>query len=266
MDGDTPLPIGQFCKSGDFIALQEKNIKLIIEYDGTNYSGWQRQKNSTSIQGIIEKALKKMTGEHIPIIGSGRTDAGVHACHQVANFTCQTRLTSKIFMKALNSLLPHDIAIIDADEVSLNFHARYDVVSKIYRYYIGQRPCKMALFGQYCWHIANSLDIDRMKTATSDLAGKHDFKSFEGAGSPRATSVRTIFRSELTFHENILIYEIEADGFLRFMVRNIVGTLVEIGKKRLPENSVPDILKAKNRDCAGPTAPPHGLFLIDVKY
>jgi tRNA pseudouridine38-40 synthase len=249
------------------LASRYKNIKLIIEYDGTNYSGWQRQIDCQSIQGTIESAIATMTKQQIPIIGSGRTDAGVHAWQQAANFKCQTRLSPNQFLNGLNSLLPDDIAIHSCIEVSGNFHARYDVKSKVYRYYIGQRPHKMALFHQYCWHIPYKLDISSMQNASILFEGTHDFKSFEGAGSPRSTSVRTILRSALIVNENqYLIYEIEADGFLRFMVRNIVGTLVEIGKKRLSHESIPQIIESRDRHQAGPTAPPQGLFLIEVKY
>ena len=244
-----------------------KNIKLIIEYDGKNYCGWQRQKDKPSIQGCIESAITKMTGQQITLIGSGRTDAGVHAWQQVANFKCHTRLNPIQLMKGLNSLLPKDIAIHSSVEVASDFHARFNVKSKVYRYYIGQRPHKMALFHQYCWYIPYKLNISDMKNASTLLEGTHDFKSFEGSGSPRSTTVRTIFRSELKLNDNqYIIYEIEADGFLRFMVRNIVGTLVEIGKKRMPVDAIPEILSARDRNCAGPTAQPDGLFLIEVKY
>jgi len=244
-----------------------KNIKLVIEYDGTKYCGWQRQKDQASIQGTIETAISKMTGQPISLIGSGRTDAGVHAWQQVANFKCHTRLQPEQFMKGLNGLLPDDISIHSCMEVSGNFHARYDVKSKIYRYYIGQHPHKMALFHQYCWSIPYKLKISDMKNASTLFEGTHDFKAFEGAGSPRSTSVRTILRSTLTLNDNqYIIYEIEADGFLRFMVRNIVGTLVEIGKKRMSFDAIPQILESRDRHCAGPTAPPHGLFLIEVNY
>jgi len=244
-----------------------KNIKLFIEYDGTNYSGWQRQKDCSTIQGMIESAITKMTGQKITLIGSGRTDAGVHAWQQVANFKCHTRLTPTQFLKGLNSLLPEDIAIHSCFEVPCDFHSRYDVKSKIYRFYIGQRPHKMALFHQYCWYIPYKLSIADMEYASTLFEGTHDFKSFEGAGSPRSTSVRTIIRSTLSLNDNrYIIYEIEADGFLRFMVRNIVGTLVEIGKKRLSYDAIPHILQSRDRHQAGPTAPPQGLFLIEVKY
>jgi len=247
--------------------IRYKNFKIVIEYDGTHYSGWQRQKSDISIQGILESAIFKMTGQKITLIGSGRTDAGVHAWQQVANFKCNTRLTPTIFHNGLNSILPKDIAIHSCVEVPGEFHARYDSSSKIYRYYIGQRLRKMALFYQYCWNIPHKLNFSDMKAAAAFFKGTHDFKSFEGAGSPRSTTMRNIFRSELTINESqYIIYEIEADGFLRFMVRNIVGTLVEVGKKKIAPDDIPNILQAKNRNHAGPTAPPHGLFLIEVNY
>lgn len=244
-----------------------KNIKLIIEYDGTNYCGWQRQKNDPSIQGMIESAISKMTGQHITLNGSGRTDAGVHAWQQVANFKCHTRLTPDDLKNGLNSILPKDIAIHSCVEVAGDFHARYDVRSKIYRYYIGQRLRKMALFYQYCWNIPYKLNLSKMQAAASFFKGTHNFKSFEASGSSRSTSVRTVFNSELTINENqYMMFEIEADGFLRFMVRNIVGTLVEVGKNRISPDQIPIILQAQKRELAGPTAPSNGLFLIEVNY
>jgi len=247
--------------------IRYKNLKIIIEYEGTNYNGWQRQIDFPSIQGTIESAIYKMIGQKVTLNGSGRTDAGVHAWKQVANFRCHTRLSPEIFQKGLNSILPKDIAIHSCFEVQSQFHARYDAKSKIYRYYIGQRPHKMAMFHQYCWHIPQKLSLPEMQKACSFFVGKHDFKSFEGTGSPRSTSVRNIFRSQISLNENqYMIYEIEADGFLRFMVRNIVGTLVEVGRKKINASDILAIINAMDRNQAGPTAPAHGLFLIEVKY
>lgn len=245
----------------------QKNIKLTIEYDGAAYSGWQRQKNDRTIQGEIENALLAMTGQKVVLTGAGRTDAGVHALGQVANFICDTRLEPEDFLKGLNSLLPGDIVIKDCAPVNEKFHSRYDAKSKIYNYRILNRTVPAAIGRHYAWHIRKPLILDAMEEAASCLPGTHDFKAFEGAGSPRKSTVRTVFKAEiLKKNENIVIFEIEADGFLRFMVRNIAGTLVCAGLGKISPGDVKKILESKDRNNACATAPPHGLFLMEVKY
>ncbi|RPH50731.1 MAG: tRNA pseudouridine(38-40) synthase TruA [Desulfobacteraceae bacterium] len=243
------------------------NFKLIIEYDGTAYNGWQRQKNGRTIQGEIEKALLVMTGRSLTLTGAGRTDAGVHALGQVANFICDTRLEPEAFYNGLNSLLPGDIVIKECAQVHEKFHSRYDAKRKIYNYRILNRAVPAAVGRDYGWHIRKPLLLEAMQASASCIAGTHDFKAFEGTGSPRKSTVRTVFRAEIhKNNEDLVIFEIEADGFLRFMVRNIVGTLVCAGLGKISSGDVKEILGSKDRSKACATAPAHGLFLMEVKY
>jgi tRNA pseudouridine38-40 synthase len=243
------------------------NFKIIIEYDGTGYHGWQRQKGDRSIQAEIENALFKMTTKRLILNGSGRTDAGVHAYGQVANFLCETDLSPEVFQKGLNSILPDDIVIKDCRLVDKTFQARYDAKSKIYHYRIWNRQLPTAIGRQYAWFIRRKLDTAAMRAAISHLIGSHDFKSFEGTGSPRSHTTRTVMAAELVEdEEGSIIFKIEADGFLRYMVRNIVGTLVDVGLGKLTHADFKDILQSKNRSNASATAPPHGLFLMEVNY
>jgi len=244
-----------------------KNFKITIEYDGSSYCGWQRQNNDPTIQESIETALTKMTGQKISVIGSGRTDGGVHAYGQVANFQCDTKLTTSDFLGGLNSLTPEDVVIAKCETVADEFHARFSVTSKIYHYRILNRSNPAAIMRQYAWHIRKTLDLDDMRTAISHLVGSYDFKAFEGAGSPRSHTVRNVMNANLTkVDDGYLVFEIEADGFLRYMVRNIVGTLVEVGLGKISPADVKHILDSKDRSRAAATAPAHGLFLKRVNY
>jgi tRNA pseudouridine38-40 synthase len=244
-----------------------KNFKLIIEYDGTRYHGWQRQKNDATIQGEIEKALGIMTAKHIVVNGSGRTDAGVHARGQAANFCCDTDLAPEIFQKGLNSLLPKDIVIHECRQAEDTFHARFDVKSKIYHYKIFNHPVPAAMNRLYVWSIRKQLNIADMRSALSYIIGNHDFKAFEGAGSPRAHTTRHVMAAGLIESDNrLLTFRIEADGFLRFMVRNIIGTLVDVGLGKTLPAEFKQILQSRDRTKAGATAPPQGLCLVEVKY
>ncbi len=244
-----------------------RNYKIVIEYDGSAYHGWQRQVGDRSIQQEIEAALTRMTGQKISLTGSGRTDAGVHALGQTANFHCLTHLTSAAFQKGLNSLLPDDIVIRECSPVPLDFHARYAAKSKLYRYRILNSPLPPAIGRQYLWWIRAPLDLESMRKALRQLVGIHDFKAFEGAGSPRQHTIRHITCAELKTDEagRISIY-IQANGFLRYMVRNITGTLVMIGQGKSPSSSLADILLTRDRKFAGVTAPPQGLCLLQVNY
>jgi tRNA pseudouridine38-40 synthase len=245
-----------------------QNFKLVIEYDGTAYHGWQRQKDAPTVQGTIEGVLETVTGRSVTLIGSGRTDAGVHALNQVANFQVDTKLTPGIFRRALNSLLPSDIVIKTCEEVDHGFHARYDALSKVYDYRILHRPIPAALFRQYAWHIRKTLDLSAMGEAIPCLKGENDFSAFEATGSPRSDSVRTVMGVDLSSEDggDYLVFSIEANGFLRFMVRNIVGTLVEVGLGKMSPKQFQDVLVSRDRAQAGITAPAHGLFLREVKY
>ena len=244
-----------------------KNFKITIEYDGTRYHGWQRQKTDRTIQEEIEKAVLTITGQQVSLTGSGRTDAGVHAYGQVANFKCETSLGPQDLFRGLNSLTDADIVIRGCEEADASFHARYDVKSKSYVYKILNRPDPAAIGRQYAWHIRKELNLEAMRTSSAHLIGSRDFKAFEGAGSPRAHTTRTVFKSSLVEEpDGYLAFEIEADGFLRFMVRNIVGTLVDVGLGKISPADFEGILESKDRDQAGATAPAHGLFLKNVNY
>jgi tRNA pseudouridine38-40 synthase len=243
------------------------NFKLIIEYDGSRYHGWQRQKEDRSIQGEIEKTLKTITTRDVTLIGSGRTDAGVHAQGQVANFKCNTRLEAEALMNGLNHLLENDIVIKGCEPVSATFHARYDARSKVYHYRILNRPLPAAIGRQYSWFIRKALNREAMRAAIAHIIGPHDFKAFEGTGSPRQHTTRHVYSAELSEQDNgLLVFQIEADGFLRYMVRNIVGTLVDVGLEKLTPHDFKRILDSQDRSQAGATAPAQGLTLIKVNY
>jgi tRNA pseudouridine38-40 synthase len=248
--------------------MQSINFRITIEYDGAGFHGWQRQNGYPTVQGQIENALEKVTGQQITVVGSGRTDAGVHALGQEAHFTCRTQLTPETIQRALNGLLPGTIVIRRCRTAQTCFHARYDAKRKTYRYRILNRPLAAAIGRQYSWHLRRPLDCEAMSEAAARLVGRHDFSSFEGTGSPRSNAVRRVFRARWQRQEtsDILTFDIEADGFLRFMVRNIVGTLVWVGSGKIDAAAFGEILRSRERRRAGPTAPPQGLFLVGVAY
>ena len=244
-----------------------KNFKLILEYDGTAYNGWQRQAGAPTVQAEIERALGRMTRSTVTVIGAGRTDAGVHALGQVTNFRCETRLEPEEILKGLNSLLPRDIAVRDCRSVPEGFHARFDAKSKLYQYRILNRDTRAAVGRDYAWFIHRPLNVEAMVQAAERLVGQHDFKAFENSGSPRAHTVRNVMRATwVEEQDRRLAFQIEADGFLRAMVRNIVGTLVAVGLGRLDPSEMEVILAGQDRRRAGATAPARGLFLVEVKY
>ena len=244
-----------------------RNIKLLIEYDGTNYQGWQVQPKGRTIQGVLEEKIGLLTGEPVQLFGSGRTDSGVHALGQVAHFKTQNRMDIHTIQRALNSLLPHDIVIQKVEEVDEGFHARKHSKSKVYEYRILNRNLRSAFHRGYVWYIPQKLNLAEMKKATQSLIGEHDFSSFRSVGTPTRTAVRRVIRAEWKRGRDGLIrFEIEANGFLKQMVRAIIGTLVEIGKGRMKATEIRKILNSKDRKKAGPTAPAQGLFLKEVKY
>jgi tRNA pseudouridine38-40 synthase len=244
-----------------------RNIKLTIEYDGKNYLGWQVQPKGATVQGLIEEQLKRLTGETVHLTGSGRTDAGVHAMGQVAHFKTQRPMDCSTIQRALNGLLPADIVILKVEEVDQDFHARRNCRSKVYEYRILNRSLRSVFHREHTWHIPQKLDFEEMKKATQALVGEHDFSSFRSVGSPTRTAVRKVIRAEWKrSREGLLTFEIEASGFLKQMVRAIVGTLVEVGRGKLGPEDVQRILEFKDRRKAGPTAPAQGLFLMKVKY
>jgi tRNA pseudouridine38-40 synthase len=244
-----------------------ENFRLIVEYDGTAYHGWQRQRTDRTIQGEIEKALATMTEKSVSLAGSGRTDAGVHAIGQTASFSSDAGLSPDIYLKGLNSLLPDDILIRACESVDPAFHARYHARSKIYQYRILNRDMPSVMERHYVWHIRRRLNVEAMQKAALYFVGEHDFKAFQGTGSSRTSTVRHVIRAGLRqTKDGQILFDIEAQGFLRYMVRNIVGTLVDVGNGRILGEDVNRILLSRDRNRAGATAPARGLFLMKVNY
>lgn len=241
-----------------------RNIRLLLEYDGTNYVGWQRQENGRSIQGEIEDVLEKMLQERPNVIGAGRTDAGVHARGQVANFRTQTHLGVEEIHGGLNGLLPDDIVVHQTKEVPLDFHARFSAKERTYSYHIIFKP--QALFRKYAWHVKCSLNLHRMKVAADSITGSHDFESFCKANSEVNDYQCTVSISRWSMSGSSLLYEIRANRFLHGMVRTLVGTMVDIGRGYVPLQNFLEILGKKDRKEAGMTAPARGLVLESVLY
>lgn len=243
-----------------------RNIKLLIEYDGSNYGGWQKQKNNRTIQEEIEKALREITNQEINLIGSSRTDAGVHAKGMVANFMVDSRIPEDRFREAINTKLPDDIAILKSEEVPSDFHARYCSKGKTYSYTIINRYEKVALRNKYVYHVKDELNISNMKEACNYFIGKHDFKAFKTVGSSVKTSTRTITDLHIEVTGDEIKVLITADGFLYNMVRIIVGTLIEVGRGKILPKDIQGIIESKERKYAGPCVPPNGLVLEKVYY
>lgn len=244
-------------------------FKLTIAYDGRHFEGWQRQKTKRTVQFEIEKALAKLFGKPISVLASGRTDAGVHALGQVVSFDIDTQHSTETIRRALDHYLPEDIAILRVQEMAGRFRSVADTVRKRYRYVLQDGRIRDVFSRHYAWHSWRTLDVDAMHEAGQSLVGTHDFAAYEGSGSPRSSTVRTIF--DLTVEriatEGIgrIHIEVEADGFLYNMVRNIVGTLVEVGNGRKPTTFPAEVLASGDRCRAGMTAPPHGLYLLWVQ-
>ena len=244
-----------------------RNIKIILEYDGTRYHGWQRQANSLTIQEILEDGISTITQEDIRVVGSGRTDAGVHAMNQVANFRTNSNIKETGLLRGINSLLPGDIVVKEIAEVDPSFHARYNAKSKIYMYQIYCGTVRSALYRDYAWFTHDTLDIDKMKEAFQLLLGTLDFSSFCAANCGIQNHIRTVMSVDIAMDSRAMAkFFIEADGFLKYMVRNIVGTLVDVGREKLSRTEFMRIVEAKDRRQANQTAPAHGLFLKEVKY
>ena len=244
-----------------------RNIKLTIEYDGKEFHGWQKQQNKLNIQGSIEKAIKQITSEEIELTASGRTDAGVHALGQVANFKTNSNLPIEKFPIAINSKLKKSIRIINAEEVDESFHSRLSCKRKTYRYIINNSHVASAVYRNLETHIQQKLDIEKMQEAIAFFEGKHDFKAFKASGTSSKNSVRTIYNAKVVKAENERIYiELTGSGFLYNMVRIIAGTLVEVGLGKILPNEIPNIIKEGKREKAGKTLPSNGLFLINVEY
>ena len=251
---------------------KKRNIKLLLAFDGTGYAGWQKQKSDKTIQGVIEDRLHIMTGAHSCLHGAGRTDAGVHALGMVANFATTAKIPCQGFIKGLNSMLPAAIKVLGATEVETGFHARLSAKAKTYWYNLTNGPVQLPTERLYCSHVFTELDVEAIRKGLEYVTGSHDFSSFEGSGSrdpERAGrgAVRTIFEASLIkMGERNYRFIISGDGFLRHMVRNIVGTMLELGQGKFVSSEIAAILAARDRSAAGPTAPARGLFLKKVLY
>ena len=244
-----------------------RNIKLVIEYDGKEFNGWQKQPTKLNIQGEIERAIKQITGEDVDLTASGRTDAGVHAFGQVANFKTNSNIPIEKIPIALNSNLKKAIVIKSAEEVEERFHSRVNCKRKTYRYIINNSKYGTAIYRNLETHIPMKLDIQKMQEAVKYFEGEHDFKAFKASGTSSKSSVRTIYKAEVIDAGNERIYiELTGNGFLYNMVRIISGTLVEVGLGKIKPNEIKMIIESKKRENAGKTLPPQGLYLVNVEY
>lgn len=243
-----------------------RNIKLVVQYDGTAYAGFQVQPQARTIQGELEKQCSAICGQPVRIIGAGRTDAGVHALGQVVNVRTEGTVPTESIPAALNSLLPDDIVVTAAEEVPEAFHAQRDAVGKVYRYTILNRDTPSAFLRDVAWHVPEPLDVDAMSRAGEGLVGEHDFSSFAASGGEAKSSVREVRRLDCRREGDLVRCDLEASGFLYKMARNIVGTLVQVGRGRLRAEQVGEILAARDRSAAPATAPPQGLCLLRVMF
>lgn len=243
-----------------------KNVKLVIEYQGTNFSGWQRQIGQRTVEEEIEKILRKITKEDTKLIGSGRTDAKVHAFGQVANFKTKSTIPASRFKYILNTRLPEDIRIRESQEVDMDFHARFSAKAKKYRYIIYNNKMPSALYRNFSYHIPRYIDIDKMKDASEEFIGTHDFTSFKGRRSVVKDAIRTVYRIEINRNKDFIELTFIGKSFLKYMIRIIVGTLLEVGYGNLSRNDLREIIALKDRTKAKKTAEPQGLFLLKVYY
>ena len=254
-----------------------RNVKVVVEFDGTDYFGFQFQPNHPTIQAEIERVLEKILKEKVTVHGSGRTDAGVHAAGQVISFRTEGTIPIDRLCVAMNSLLPRDIAALRASEMDSEFHARYSAKSRLYRYDILNADAKSALRGRFCWHVREPLDVDAMREAATPLIGVHDFTSFACVAKDEGSPIREMMSIDINSLSpaggegrgeggSLVTIDMKANAYLRSMVRVIVGTLVEVGLGRRRSSDLRGILEAKDRGAAGKTAPPQGLCLVEVGY
>lgn len=243
-----------------------RRIRLIIEYDGTNYVGWQTQPNGIAVQALIEAALEKVTGETIVLHGSGRTDSGVHARAQVAHFDTGVRMAADKFSYALNTFLPRDIRVLWSEETTADFHARFNAKDKQYRYTVQLGPHARAFTRNTALHLHHEPNLAAMQKAAADVVGEHDFRAFMSAGVTMENTVRTVYRSAWTQEGRLLHYDVAGNGFLYNMVRILVGTMLEIGSGKRDADAIVRALERCDRSEAGATAPAHGLTLYRVRY
>lgn len=243
-----------------------RNIRLTIEYDGKEFNGWQKQPNKLNIQGNLEKVISDLTKEEIEIIGSGRTDAGVHALGQVANFKTNSNIPIEKFAIAINSRIKQSIRVKKAEEVDERFHSRYNCKRKTYRYIINTSETGSAIYRNLEYNIKMQLAVKKMQEAVKFFIGEHDFSAFKSSGTSSKSSVRTIYNAKVEQDGERIIIELTGNGFLYNMVRIISGTLVEVGLNKIKPEDITKIIESKNRQNAGKTLPPCGLYLVSVEY
>lgn len=241
-------------------------LRMVLAYDGTDYSGWQIQPDRRTVQGLVRGRLTQMAGEPVALHGAGRTDAGVHASGQVAHFHPPRDLPTDAWQKGLNAMLPEDIRILGVEQAPVGFHARKSARDKVYRYQIHQGEVCPPFQVRYCHHEPRPLDVEAMRKGADFLMGEHDFASFQASGSSVKTTVRRVIRLDIQPERSLLEIRVRGTGFLRAMVRNMVGTLLEVGIGARDSGWVGEVLEARDRDAAGPTAPARGLFLVQVHY
>lgn len=249
-----------------------RNLKLILSYDGADFAGWQVQPDAVTVQGVLASAIGRITGEKVLPQGSGRTDAGVHALAQVASFATESSVPTANFVRALNDILPGSVRVLEVQEAGPDFHARHSAVGKTYRYRISRSPICPPFLARYVCHYPYPLDEEAMARAASRVEGEHDFASFAAVdpergreGSP-GSNVRRIFSSRWERQGDEFVYTVRGSGFLHHMVRNLVGTFILVGKGTLAPEDFTRILEARDRSAAGATAPPNGLYLVNVEY
>jgi len=244
-----------------------RNIKITIQFDGTNYHGWQTQARDITVQKTIKDALEIILNHEVKLHGSGRTDAGVHAVAQVANFTTDSGIKNTALVRGLNRLLPDDILIKDVENVPLDFHSRYSAESRTYRYFIWNTPQRSPFLLKYSWHVRKPLNVELMQKAAELLTGTHDFSSFRGSDPQEVNTERHVMAARFEWQtERLLVFQIQANAFLKRMVRNIIGTLADVGKGKTGYMEIKEIIAKRNRIFAGPAAPAKGLFLMKIKY
>ncbi len=243
-----------------------RRLKLVLAYRGTRYHGWQLQPNVMTVQGMLEACLGTITNTPVRVHAAGRTDAGVHARGQVVHFDTASTIALPALLHGVNSLLPADIVVRQAAEVSADFHARYAARCKIYAYIVHNDPIRSVFHVPYAWHVPQPLDLAAMRTAAQVLVGQHDFSSFRAAGCAAHSPVRCVTQLGIKRRAKRLVFLLTADGFLQHMVRNMVGTLVQVGRGQIAADAMAAILQSRRRKAAGPTAPPQGLFLMRVVY
>jgi tRNA pseudouridine38-40 synthase len=244
-------------------------LRLTLQYDGTDFVGWQRQARGVSVQGLLEDALAAFEGGPVTVHGAGRTDAGVHALAQVASVPMTAAHEARAIQRGLNAVLPPAVRVAAVADAPAGFHARYDASGKTYEYRIGNARYLTPFLVRYAWHVPQPLDLDAMRQAAARLVGAHDFAAFQGSGGAVADTVRTIETIDWragTGDDAVLVATIVADGFLRHMVRNVVGTMVDVGLGRRKADEIDGILRSRDRTRAGRTAPAQGLFLVGVRY